>query len=48
MLNPDDIHTAVFNFTVFLKNKEWDILPFNGNPPSKEDFKLFIERLKGV
>jgi inner membrane protein len=48
MLNPNDINTSVFNFTVFFKNKQWDILPFRGNPPSKADFSNFFERLKGV
>ena len=48
MLNPNDINTAVFNFTVFFKNKQWDILPFDGNPPSKADFSNFFERLKGI
>ena len=48
MLNPDDANTSVFNFTIFNKNNEWDILPFNGNTPSKEDFAKFIERLKGI
>ncbi|AUC86080.1 hypothetical protein CW731_12665 [Polaribacter sp. ALD11] len=48
MLNPDDINTFVFNFTVFFEDNEWDILSFNGNPPSKEGFELFLERLKGI
>ena len=48
MLNPDDINTSIFNFTIFKENKAWDILPFKGNPPSKEDFSLFFERLKGI
>jgi inner membrane protein len=48
MLNPNDINTSVFNFTIFFKNKQWDILPFRGNPPSKADFSNFFERLKGV
>lgn len=48
LLNPNDINTAVFNFTVFFKNKQWDILPFDGNPPSKADFSNFFERLKGI
>ena len=47
MLNPDDINTSVFNFTIFNKNNEWDILPFAGNPPKKEDFTKFTERLAG-
>ena len=48
MLNPEDIDTTVFNFTILFKNNQWDILPFDGNPPSKEDFALFINRLKGI
>ncbi|MFY9241960.1 MAG: metal-dependent hydrolase [Polaribacter sp.] len=46
-LNPEDAKTSVFNFTLFHKNGEWDILPFDGTTPSKEDFSLFIERIKG-
>jgi inner membrane protein len=48
MLNPDDINTSVFNFTVFFKNKKWDILPFDGTTPNKNDFTIFIKRLKGA
>jgi inner membrane protein len=48
MLNPNDLNTSVFNFTIFFKNKQWDLLPFNGTPPSKEDFSNFFERLKGI
>ncbi len=48
MLNPEDKNTSVFNFTIFNKNDEWDILPFDGNPPNKEDFAKFIERIKGI
>lgn len=48
MLNPEDASTSVFNFTIFLKNDEWDILPFSGNPPNKEDLNKFIERVKGI
>lgn len=48
MLNPDDINTSVFNFTIFFENEKWDILPFDGNPPSKKDFSLFLNRLKGI
>ena len=48
MLNPDDINTSIFNFTIFKENKVWNILPFTGNPPSKKDFSLFFERLKGI
>jgi inner membrane protein len=48
MLNPDDINTSIFNFTFFKENKVWDILPFKGNPTSKEDFSPFFERLNGI
>ena len=48
MLNPDDLNSSIFNFTIYNKNNEWDILPFDGNPPNKEDFAIFIERLKGI
>jgi inner membrane protein len=48
MLNPNDLNTSVFNFTIFFKNKQWDILPFDGNPPSKADFSKFFKRLKGI
>ncbi|WP_298782307.1 metal-dependent hydrolase [uncultured Polaribacter sp.] len=48
MLNPDDANTSVFNFTIFHENGNWDILPFDGSPPNKNDFSKFIKRLKGV
>lgn len=48
MVNPDDINTSIFNFTIYLKNNKWDILPFDGNPPNRKDFKAFTTRLKGV
>jgi inner membrane protein len=48
MLNPEDATTSVFNFTIFYENDKWDILPFAGVAPKKEDFNLFIERIKGL
>lgn len=48
MLNPEDPNTSVFNFTIFFENGKWDILPFDGTPPNKEDFRKFIERIKGI
>ncbi|WP_288955775.1 metal-dependent hydrolase [uncultured Polaribacter sp.] len=48
MLNPEDPSTSVFNFTIFFENGKWDILPFDGSPPNKEDFSKFIERIKGI
>ena len=48
MLNPTDQNSSVFNFTIFYKDKEWDMLPFNGTTPKKEDFTNFITRLRGI
>lgn len=48
MLNPKDENSSVFNFTIFNKNNEWDILPFQGNAPGKKDLDVFIERIKGI
>lgn len=48
MLNPDDPNSSVFNFTLFKENGKWDILPFDGATPTKEDFSAFLKRLKGV
>lgn len=48
MLNPEDANTSVFNFTIFFENGQWDILPFGGAAPTKEDFSKFIERIKGI
>ena len=48
MLNPEDSNTSIFNFIIYNKGDEWDILPFDGPTPTKEDFTKFIERLKGI
>lgn len=49
MSNLEDPTTAVFSFTVFYKNQEWDILPFEGLPKEEEHFfEKFIKRLKGI
>ncbi|CAI8342531.1 MAG: Uncharacterised protein [Polaribacter sejongensis] len=48
MINPEDATTSVFNFTIFNKNNEWNILPFDVAPPNKDDFRNFIARLKGI
>ncbi len=48
MLNPEDENTSLFNFTIFFEDGKWDILPFNGNPPNKEDFQKFKERFWGI
>ena len=48
MLNPEDVNTSVFNFTIFSENEEWDILPMDRTPPKKEDFLKFTERFWGI
>ena len=48
ILNPEDEKTALFKFTLIEKNKQWDMLPFTGNPPTKEDFEVFFNRVKGI
>jgi len=48
MLNPEDLNTALFKFTIINKNNEWDMLPFQGNPPNKKDFTKFTERFWGI
>ncbi len=48
MLNPEDPKTSLFNFTIFFKNEKWDILPFDGAPPNKENFQKFKERFWGI
>lgn len=48
MLNPEDEKTAVFKFALTQQNNQWDMLPFAGNPPSKKDFEVFLNRVKGI
>jgi inner membrane protein len=48
MLNPEDLNTSVFNFTVFFENNEWNMIPFGGSAPKKEDFEKFTERFWGI
>ncbi|WP_299161105.1 metal-dependent hydrolase [uncultured Tenacibaculum sp.] len=47
LLNPDDVNTSVFSFELKKDGNRWDMVPFNGKPPSKEDFKKFKERIYG-
>ncbi len=48
MLNPKDPNSSVFNFTIYDNNGAWDILPFRGATPNSNDFKVFLERIKGI
>ena len=47
-LDPEDPSSSVFTFTVYKDGDRYDILPFEGKPPSSEDFELFIQRIKGI
>ena len=48
MLNSEDPNSSVFSFTVFKIGDRWDIKPFSGKPPTKEDFQVFLNRVKGI
>lgn len=47
LLNTDDPNSSVFSFTIYKDDERWNILPFNGRPPSSEDLIVFWERIKG-
>ncbi|MCB0461442.1 MAG: metal-dependent hydrolase [Flavobacteriaceae bacterium] len=42
--NPNN---GIFSFTLKKIDNRWDVLPFDGRPPSSEDFSYFWERMKG-
>lgn len=43
----DDPNNAVFSFTIKKEGERWNALPFDGKPPSSEDFSYFWNRIKG-
>jgi len=43
----DDPNNAIFSFTMQKEDNRYNILPFDGKPPSSEDFSYFWERIKG-
>jgi len=43
----DDPNNAIFSFTLRKEGERWNILPFDGKPPTSEDFSFFWERIKG-
>ena len=47
MLNPKDINTSLFRFELKKEDNRWDMVPFQGARPSREDFSDFINRLYG-
>jgi inner membrane protein len=48
LLNENDSESAIFVFDLIKKSERWDIKPFYGDPPNREDFKIFLERVKGI
>ena len=48
LLDPEDANSSLFNFTIYNKNNQWDILPFDRTPPKKEAFNKFIDRFWGI
>ncbi len=47
LLNPNDVGTSVFKFELKEKDDRWDMVPFSGKRPSKEDLKEFTKRFWG-
>jgi len=47
LLNADDPNSSVFSITIREEKNRLNALPFEGKPPSKGDFNVFIDRIKG-
>jgi len=47
LFNTEDPNSSVFSFTIYKDDDRWNILPFQGRPPSSEDLTVFWERIKG-
>ena len=47
LLNAEDPNSSVFSFTIYKDEDRWNILPFEGKPPSSEDLSVFWKRIKG-
>jgi inner membrane protein len=43
----NDPNNAIFSFILKKEGERWDALPFDGKPPSSEDFSYFWKLLKG-
>ncbi len=48
LLNANDPNSSVFSFTLKKEGNRWNINPFEGTQPSKEDFNTFVKRIKGI
>lgn len=47
LLNPNNSETSMFRFELMKENNRWDMVPFSGKPPSKDDLKEFTKRFYG-
>ena len=47
LFDTEDPNSSVFSFTIYQDEDRWNILPFQGRPPSSEDLIVFWERIKG-
>jgi inner membrane protein len=48
MVDKSNENQFVFSFTIYEKGDRYDAKPFMGKPPSDDDFKTFINRVRGV
>jgi inner membrane protein len=48
LLNSKDPNSSVFSFELQQENDRWNMIPFRGAPPSKEDMVSFWNRIKGI
>ncbi len=48
LLNPNDKNSSLFSFGLKEKALRWHISPLNDRSISKNDFKSFLERIKGI
>lgn len=48
LMDPEDPNSSVFSFQMYKDGDRYNLLPFEGKPPSKEDFNMFIKRIKGI
>ncbi|CAM1351315.1 metal-dependent hydrolase [Tenacibaculum insulae] len=47
LLNPTKATTSMFRFELKEDGNRWDMVPFSGNRPSKEDLNEFFKRFSG-
>jgi inner membrane protein len=45
--DPNNPNNTVFSFTIKKEGQRWNVLPFDGKPPTSEGFDYLWERIKG-